>query len=338
MKIGGRDVAAFCAKPPQAPAVLIYGADAMRVSTRRQELIRALIGPEGEAEMRLARLSPSDLRETGARLADEMRALGFFAGPRAVLLEGAGEPQAAAVGDAIAGWAAGDATLVVTAGSLAARSGLRKLFEQHDTAAALPIYDDPPDRAEIESLVARAGLTVSRDAEQALHILAMTLEPGDFRQTLEKIAIYKIGDDAPLTPDEIAALAPATTDAVLADVVNAAADAEYTRLGPLFRRLEAQGATPVSICIAAGRHFRSLFAAASDPAGPAAALGRMRPPVWGPRRDRMRRQATALGAAKLDTALRLLVDADLSLRSSSPTPDMELMERTLIRIAMLSRR
>ena len=338
MKVAARDVAAFCGSPPEVPAVLIYGADAMRVSTRRQELVRALVGPEGEAEMRLSRLSPGDLREDGARLSDEMRALGFFAGRRVVLLEGAGEAQTGAIEDAISGWSGGDATLVVTAGSLAARSGLRKLFEQHDSAAALPIYDDPPDRTEIEALVARAGLAVSREAEQALHMLAAALEPGDFRQTLEKIAIYTLGDESPLAPDEIAALAPATLDAALDDVVNAAADADLGRLGPLFSRLEAQGITPVAICIAAGRHFRSLFAAASDPAGPAAALGRMRPPVWGPRRERMRRQALSWGAPKLDAAVQLLVDADLTLRSASPTPDMELMERTLIRVAMLGRR
>lgn len=338
MKVTARDVASFCRKPPDTPAVLLYGADAMRVFGRRQELILALIGPEGEGEMRLNRLAPSDLRDDPARLADEMRTLGFFAGPRVVLLEGAGEPQAGVIEDAISSRSDGDATIVVTAGSLGARSGLRKLFEQHAEAAAIPIYDDPPDRAEIETLISRAGLVVSRDAEQALNSMASTLEPGAFRQTVEKIATYKIGDRSPLTAEEVATLAPATIDAELDEVVNAAADADLGRLVPLFRRLEAQGVTPVGICIAAGRHFRALFAAASDPAGPAAALARMRPPVWGARRDSMRRQSTAWGAPNLDRAIRLLVDTDLSLRSSSPAPGMELMERTLIRIATLGKR
>jgi DNA polymerase-3 subunit delta len=202
----------------------------------------------------------------------------------------------------------------------------------------MPIYDDPPDRAEIERMVADAGLAPTREAEQALHALALSLEPGDFRQTLEKIAIYKIGDEDPLAPEEIEALAPATIEAAIDDVVNAAADADLGRLGPLLRRLEPQGASAVSICIAAGRHFRGLFAAASDPAGPAAALGRMRPPVWGARRERMRRQATAWGASRLDAAIRLLVDTDLTLRSASPAPDMAVMERALIRLAMMARR
>ena len=338
MKVASRDVAAFCARPdPSIPAALLYGSDAMRISLRRQEIVGNLIGPKGESEMRLTRLAPSDLKE-GGRLVDDMRALGFFPGPRVVLLEGAGDVLARAVEVALSEWQEGDATLVVTAGTLTTRSPLRKLFEQHRTAAALAVYDDPPDRAEIDAMLASAGLDVSREAEQALFALAQTLEPGDFRQTLDKLAIYKIGDEAPLTPDEIGLLAPATVEAALDDVVNATADADVERLGTLVRRLEAQGTTAVAICIAVGRHYRSLFAAASDPAGPAAALGRMRPPVWGARRDRMRRQALSWGAPKLDAAIRVLVDADLRLRSSAPGPAMAVMERTLIRLAMMARR
>lgn len=310
----------------------------MRVAARRQQLIRALIGPEGEAEMRLTRLAPADLREGGGRLADEVRALGFFAGRRVVWLEGGGDAQTGACKTVLEGWREGDAALVVTAGALAARSSLRKLFEQHDAARAVPIYDDPPDRAEVEALLAASGLALSREAETALHALAQALEPGDLRQTLDKLAIYKIGDDEPLSAEEVAMLAPATMEAATNDLVDAAADAELDRLGPLFRRIEAQGASPVSICIAATRHFRTLLAAASDPAGPAAALGRMRPPVWGARREQMRRQATAWGAPRLDAALRLLLETDLRLRSSSPVPEAALMERALIRLAMMARR
>ncbi len=288
--------------------------------------------------MRLTHLSPADLRDGPGRLADEVRALGFFSGRRVVVLDGAADAHAVAVTSALDGWQESDATLIVTAGSLNARSALRKLFEGHRSAAAMAVFDDPPDRAEIDTLLSQAGIAASREAETALFALAQSLDPGDFRQTLDKIALYKLSDDAPLTPDEVELMAPATIEAALDDAINAAADAEVEKLGPLMQRLEAQGTTPVAICIAAGRHFRSLFVAAADPAGPAAALGRMRPPVWGVRRDRMRRQATDWGATKLDAAIRLIVDTDLTLRSSSQAPAMAVMERALIRLAMMARR
>ena len=102
-------------------------------------------------------------------------------------------------------------------------------------------------------------------------------------------------------------------------------------------RIGTQGILPVTICIAALRHFRALHTAASDPGGAAAGLSRLRPPVFGPRRDRMARQAQGWGMRPLEDAVRLLLDTDLTLRSSSRAPAMAVMERALIRLAMMPR-
>ena len=89
----------------------------------------------------------------------------------------------------------------------------------------------------------------------------------------------------------------------------------------------------------ATRHFRTLHAAASDPGGPSAGIGRARPPVYGPRRDRMERQVKAWGRVRLEQALGLLTETDLTLRSAAQTaPPKAVMERTLIRLAMMGRR
>ena len=56
MILKGVEASRYCAKPNPAHAgLLIFGADPMRVALRRQEAIAALIGPEGEAEMRRSR-------------------------------------------------------------------------------------------------------------------------------------------------------------------------------------------------------------------------------------------------------------------------------------------
>ena len=340
MKLSAREAGAFFAKPDStAPGVLLYGSDAMRVALRRQAVVAALIGPDGEAEMRLTRLGPPDLRDDPARLTDEVRARGFYPGPRVVHFEGAADTQGPQIAAALDGWAEGDAQLVVTAGALTARSALRKLFEAHPAALAIGIYDDPPGRDEIAQMLSEAGIGErEREADLALSALAEALDPGDFRQTVEKIGLYKLGDSAPLSAEDVAAVAPVSTEAAIDDVIDVVAAAEVHRIGPLVRRLEAQGVTPVSLCIAAARHFRSLLAAASDSAGPAAALARMRPPVFGPRRDRMRRQAQDWGVRKLDAAVQLVTDTDLALRSAARAPQMAVIERALIRLAMMGRR
>lgn len=340
MKLAGQAALKYFARPePGRAGLLLHGADPMRVALRRREVLAALVGPEGEVEMRLTRLAAADLRKDPAQLSDALRAQGFFPGPRAVFLEDATDGLAETIAAALADWREGDAALVVAAGLLSARSALRKLFEGHANAYSAALYDDPPGPAEIEAELKKAGLgEAGRPAMTALLALGRTLGPGDFRQVLEKLALYKRNDAAPLGPEDIAAVAPPAPEAELDEVLNAVAEAETGALGPLLRRIEAQGVAPVSLCIGATRHFRQLHAAAAAPGGVSEGLAALRPPVFGPRRDRMARQAQAWGLPRLEQALGLLVDTDLTLRSASRAPAMASMERTLIRLAMLARR
>lgn len=340
MKLTGPGASRYFAKPdPARMGLLIFGADAMRVALKRQEVIAALIGPEGEGEMRLSRIPAADLRKDPAALSDAIRAQGFFPGPRVAFLEDATDALAPAVRDAVADWRSGDATVIVTAGNLTAKSTLRKIFEDHANAYAIGIYDDPPTREEIEATLTKAGLTaIDRAAMTDLLALARELDPGDFRQTVEKIALYKYGDATALTSTDVAACAPTTIEAGVDDVLHIVAEGRSGELGPMMRRLEGQGVLPVTLAIQALRHFRALHAAASAPGGPAEGIARMRPPIFGPRRDRMLRQAQTWGMFRLEDAIRLLVDTDLGLRSSSRAPAMAVMERTLIRLAMMGQR
>jgi DNA polymerase-3 subunit delta len=340
MKLSPRDAPAYFAKPdPARPGLLIYGNDAMRVALRRQEVIAALIGPQGEEEMRLARLSGADLRKDPAKLNDAMKAQGFFPGPRVAFLEEANDASHASVATALADWQPGDAVVVVTAGALKPTSKLRKLFETHKLAYAAAIYDDPPSQAEIETALKKAGLAqISSEAMRDLNALARVLDPGDFRQTIEKIALYKLSEDSPLTPDDIAQCAPLSIEAELDDILHIVAEARPGEIGPVMKRLRAQGVQPVGLCMAASRHFRALYAAASDPAGVAKGMASLRPPVFGPRRDRMQRQAQKWGAARLEDAISMITDTDLMLRSAGQTaPPMAVLERTLVRLAMMPR-
>jgi len=303
MKLSGGQANGYLRKPdPNHAGLLIYGADPMRVATKRQEAILSLLGPTGEEEMRLTRINGADLRKDPALVNDAIKAQGFFPGHRVAFVEDATDTLAKTLTAALADWEAGDAQVVVTAGQLAAKSALRKLFEAHPAAVAIGIYDDPPSRDEIESTLANAGLAPpARDVMDAVFALAQSLEPGDFRQTIEKVGLYKLG-------------------------------------GPTLRNLYAQGVLPVTLCIMAMRHFRRLHVVASDPGGPGAGVGRLRPPVFGPRRDKIARQAGNWGRDRLEKALTALTDTDLQMRSANPAPMQALMERTLIRLSMMARR
>lgn len=332
MKLSKEAAVAYFGKPdPEAAGLLIYGPDAMRIALKRQEAVKALIGLQGEEEMRLTRISAAELRKEKSLLMDALKAIGFFPGPRVALVEDASETHADLILPALQDWAPGDAQIVVTAGQLKPASKLRKAFEAHPKAYAAAIYNDPPGRAEIEQALTKAGLSPSGEALGQLQDLARALEPGDFRQTLEKLALYKFRDTTPISAEDIAACAPNSIEAEVDDVLMVVADGQANQIGPVMQRLVSQGANPTTLCIGAMRHFRTLHRAAVDTSG--------RPAIWGPNRDRMLGQARNWGPVKLEAALGVLTDTDLALRSAGATaPAMALVERAFIRLAMLAQR
>lgn len=331
MKLSTRDANAYFAKPdPSKTGLLVFGGDAMRVALKRQEMLKVLLGPQAEEEMRLTRMPAAELRRDPAMLLDAIKAVGFFPGPRAALVEDANDNIAKILLDALSDWQPGDAQIIVTGGDLKKTSKVRKAFEAHPNAFAAAIYDNPPDRAEIEQMLRDAGLRPEGDAMAALSDLARAIDPGDFRQTIEKVSLYKIGDDTPLTPDDIAACAPTSTEADVDDILHVVAEARAGDIGPVMRKLQAQGVAPVTLTIMATRHFRTLYRIAANPGAP----------LYGVRdRDRAMRQAKSWGAANLETALAVLLDTDLTLRSAGQTaPALALVERAFIRLAMLGAR
>lgn len=341
MKLSARDAAGYFTRPdPNKAGLLVYGPDAMRVALKRQQVIKALIGPDGEAEMRLTRLAPGDLRGDPAALGDATRAVGFFPGPRVVFVDMAPDTLAKAVKTALEEWQPGDAQIVITAGNLTKGSALRKLFESHPAVYAAAVYADPPSRAEIEATLTQAGLTdLPRAAMEDLAALAETLDPGDFAQNVEKLALYKLSDPTPVTAEDIAAIAPLSVEAEIDELLTVVAGGRSDALGPTLRRLKDQGVAPVTLCIGALRHFRTLHMIAAHPGGASEGVARLRPPLFGPRRNAMQRQAQHWGAARLEEALALLVDTDLALRSGGATaPQVALMERALFRLTFLGRR
>lgn len=328
MKMSPREANSYFTKPdPGKTGLLIYGSDAMRVALKRQELLKSLLGKDAEEEMRLTRIPAADLRKDPAMLMDAIKAVGFFPGPRAAFVEDANDNVAATILDGLKEWKPGDAQIIVTAGDLKKTSKVLKAFESHPNAFAVAIYDNPPDRAEIERILSQAGLAPDGDAMALLTDLSRALDPGDFRQTIEKITLYKLNDSTPLGVNDVSACAPTSTEAEVDDILHVVAEARAGDIGPVMNKLQGQGVNAVTLIIMAIRHFRTLYRIAANPGAP----------IYGVRdRERATRQARSWGAPKLETALTVLTDTDLTLRSAGQhAPALALVERAFIRLAML---
>lgn len=337
MKLAGAKATAFFANPDKSCAgLLIFGMDAEKINTRRQEVTLALVGNAAMEEMRLTRLAAGEVRKDPALVLDALKAQGFFPGPRAVVVEGATDGLAPILGSAVAEWMQGDAYLIVTAGSLNARSKLRKVFESPQNFYTIGIYDDPTRPEEVDRILADAGLAnVSLEAKKYLMVLARDMGLGDLKQVINKLSLYKLKDNTPVEITDVEACAPTTLDADIDDILHIVAEARSSEVGLTLSRLAGQGVNATALCIGATRHFRMLHTAASDPQGPDVGFSRARPPVFGPRKDRLVRQARGWSGPRLEKALQELMDTDLMLRSSRPVPAMAVVERAFIRLAMM---
>lgn len=333
MLLRGRDATAFLRKPdPKAAGLLISGEDAIRVADARARVVTAITGPGADEEMRLTRIAAGDLRRDPAALIDATRAIGFFPGPRAVVVEDATDVLAPVIAAALGDWREGDAQIVVTAGVLTPRSALRKLFEGAKTAFAITLYDEPPGPEEVAEMLSAAGLSgISQEARRDLADLAQALEPGDFRQTIEKLGLYMFGAEDEVMPDDVAACAPASWEADVESLCDAAMSRDEARASGLLSRLLQQGTTPVTVAIAMGRRVRQLHQMAADPGARVFARGGFR------RRDLMARQAREWGVQALGTALGMVVETDLQLRSGTSAPETALVERLVIRLTRVRR-
>ena len=337
MKLSGRNLASFFEAPPKGVmGVLIYGNDPMRVASKRDKLIHAILGPNADEEMRLARISRENLKKSPEQAIDLCKAQGFFPGQRALLIEDANETVTDIIIKAFDVWNNGDAALIVTAGSLKPASSLRKFFEQQKNTFSAPVYDNPMTRTEIEKMISDAGIkNVTQDSLNHLCQIALQLEPGDFKQTIEKLAIYKLNDETSLTHQDISKCIPISNEAQIEEVLTVVLSGNHLKISQIVSRLQSQGVLPVTLVIAAARHFKTLFSVATNPKGPGAGAATLRPPVYGPRKESLIKQAQKWGPEKIKGAIKIITATDLQLRSQNQlAPQMALVERLFIRLAM----
>jgi DNA polymerase-3 subunit delta len=238
---------------------------------------------------------------------------------------------------AIDAWKDGDAIIIVTAGSLKPSSSLRKFFDKEKNIFSVAIYANPITKFEVEKIVAESGLqNVTRESLTQLATIASELQPGDFKQSVEKLALYKLNDETPVSYKDIINCTPASNEADIDEILNIVVAGNEFKVSQIIGRLRSQGTLPVTLIIAATRHFKALFSIISNPGGVSAGASALRPPVFGPRKDALAKQAQDWGEKKIKIAIKILTATDLQLRSSNQrAPQMALVERLFIRIAML---
>ncbi len=334
MKVDSRAIAGFLKRPDAAcRAVLVWGEDAGLVRERGEALARTVV-PDLSDPFRVADLTGAALADDPARLADEAASMSLTGGRRVVrvrhvtpaLGKELADCFAALLKQDIAGHKPEDlALIVVEAGELDGRSGLRKLFETARNAAAIACYRDEARNlpAVIRDTLAQYKVTASADA---LTWLAGRLG-GDravTRGELEKLALY-VGAGHEASLEDARATVGDSADIGFDDLANATAGGDVATLARVFDKLTAEGMPAVPILRAVQRHFTrlhhcaGLVASGQDPEG---AMMRLRPPVFWKEKDSFRAQLRRWPPDRLSEALDRLLDAEIACKTSGPVAEM----------------
>jgi len=318
VKLPAARTEAFLRRPdPGTHAVLLFGPDSGLVRERANVLAHSVTDDLSDP-FRVADLTGAILAADPARLFDEAAQISLMGGRRLVRIRDAGDTHSTLFARFLAD-SPGEALVVVEAGDLPARSGLRRAFDDAPRAIAIGCYPDTArDLAGVisESLAAH-HVTAGRDAMEFLvaHLGSDRLLT---RAELEKLTLY-VGDGARIELDD-AMLSIADSAALsLDDAVLTAAEGDIVRLDRALNRVFQEGESPVAVVRAALRHLQRLHALAARIASGESTdtvIRAARPPIFFKQQDSFRHQLRRWSEPALRRQLDELTDAEVQIKTT----------------------
>ena len=261
-------------------------------------------------------------------------------GRRVVRVRGTDPSLAGQLAALLESASAADAVIVVEAGELAPRDKLRNLLETAPNGAAIPCYLDEGDDLErlVGEILRRHGLE-AEPAAMAYLVENLGADRLVTRGELEKLALFKGDDEAPITLAEAQACIGDGTPFLLDDAVLAAAAGEQQDLDRALGRCYEARQAPVTVLRAVARHLQRLHLAAGFMArgdSSEQAMRRLRPPVFFKQQDIVREQLRFWSPGRLAEALEIVIEAEIQCKTTGP-PAQAVAHRALMQIARAAR-
>ena len=304
---------------PSCRAGLVYGPDAGLVAERAAALTVVFAGKRKDA-VEIIRLDEKDLAEDPARLEVELCTIPMFADGKVVRIAAGARLDVPTLKALLEAPLAG--ALVIEAGALRPDSGLRKLFESHKTAAALPSYSDERSVSElIDEELDKANLKIDSDTRAYL-MARLGADQAMSRAEVAKLAVFASGQGR-IGADDIDAIVGDSAEIAVENFVYDVSGGETKDALRQLARLAASGTEPSVALSVLGRHFTQLHRIASAQAAgvaPEQALRSLRPRPHFKREKAFVADSRRIGEQRLLEALPLIQEA---VKRARLNPDLE---------------
>jgi len=338
MIVAARDADRFVANPPKGLRVaLVFGPDSGLVQERAETLLKT-VAPDLSDAFNVADLSESVLANDPARLADEAAAISMMGGRRVVRVRGASN-DLTELFESFLDDPPGDALVVVEAVDLNEVTGLRKLFEADEAAAAIACYADTVRNLEgvVRDSSRAAGLSHAPDA-LADAASRLGSDRGVSRRELEKLALYAHGRKS-VTLEDVRAVMGDEAEARAEEASDAAGSGDFAKLDLALERLWIADMNAVAVARSAMGHFQRLLQVSEMVArgdNPDGAIRKLRPPLHFLRADAFKAQLRRWNPERLGEALDTLLEAE-TLAKTTAVPAEAAVGRALMNVAAMAK-
>ena len=335
MKLKAAQVENFLRAPDaKAQLVLIYGEDEGLVRERAVRLAKTVV-EDLKDPFRVIELGTAQLKEDASRLRDEAAAISFGGGRRGIRIRDISEAQAPVIADFLAD-PAGDALIVIEAGSLASKSKLRQTVEKAGNGMALPCYADSGRDIEalINSVMEDHKLRIDRDAIRYL-VGNLGSDRMISRSELEKLALYALKEGQVTLADAMSCVGDSSARHY-DDVVQAVSQGNVASLDSALTRLVEEGLNPVGALRMMIGYFQKLHLVKGQIAqgtNAEQAMKSLRPPLFFKAADQFRANLQNWALGNLQRALQILLEAEKDCKSGLAIPET-IAHRAMIKVAV----
>lgn len=256
MKIPAAKVSGYISSADKSlPAALIYGPDEGQVLEQAMLLMKKRMGTDSPD---ILRLTPEMIKDDPGLLSDELASVSLFGDARVIHCTHASNNLTTQLKSLLDAPKPQPNFLLVTAGSLEAKSTLRQYFEKHALCPALPCYaDDDRSLREIVSATFReAGVECGPDVIPYL-VSHLGSDRAVTRSELEKLVLYA-GEEKKLSLDDAQFLVGDSSGKALDDLINATCSGQSAVADGLLQRLYTEGVVPVPILRGFARYFDTM--------------------------------------------------------------------------------
>ena len=335
MKLKAAQVETFLRAPDaKAQLVLIYGEDEGLVRERAVKLAKTVV-EDLKDPFRVIEMGSAQLKEDSSRLRDEAAAISLGGGRRVIRLRDIGDAQAPAIADFLKD-PAGDALIVIEAGSLPSRSKLRQAVEKAGNGMALPCYAD--SGRDLEGLISAVmddhKLRIDRDATRYL-VANLGSDRMISRSELEKLALYALKDGQVTLADAMDCVGDSSARHY-DDVIQAVSQGNVVNLDTALTRLTEEGLNPVGALRMMLGYFQKLHLVKgqiTQGANTEQAMKSLRPPLFFKAADQFRANLNNWAVPTLQRALQILLEAEKDCKSGLAVPET-IAHRAMIKIAV----